>query len=261
MPAPEVTGVASISPPDGVLLLATVEGDPVAIGGVRDLGGPQAEIKSMYVDPAARGRGIGRRLLARLEEVAAERGCEAARLDTLANLGPACTLYESAGYERVADYNGSPHADRWYERRLDRQAVPGANSATLPTLEERGVAAEGRDAAISEATLAGRGRPRRPSFVREASGTSRLFRGDATNTASALAFFSERAVPAPAFPRKTPRPGRLVAASARPGRHETAGTAGSSPGARPEPSPGARNRLPKRPRAGRRLRAAGAGRV
>jgi hypothetical protein len=23
-----------------------------------------------------------------------------------------------AGYERIPDYNDSPHADRWYERRL-----------------------------------------------------------------------------------------------------------------------------------------------
>lgn len=117
LPAPEVTSVASIAPPD-VLLLATVEGEPVAIGGVRDLDGPVAEIKSMYTTPSARGRGIGRRMLARLEEIAAARGCEAARLDTLARLAAACALYESAGYERVADYNQSPHADRWYERRL-----------------------------------------------------------------------------------------------------------------------------------------------
>jgi GNAT superfamily N-acetyltransferase len=118
LPAPEVTTVASIAPPHGVLLLATVDSEPVAIGGVRDLDGPVAEIKSMYVAPAMRGRGLGRRLLARLEEVAATCGCAAARLDTLEKLAPACALYESAGYERISDYNDSPTADRWYERRL-----------------------------------------------------------------------------------------------------------------------------------------------
>ena len=75
-------------------------------------------VKSMYVEPARRGRGIGRRLLARLEEVAVSRGCGATRLDTLDVLKPAVALYESAGYERIPDYNQSPHADRWYERRL-----------------------------------------------------------------------------------------------------------------------------------------------
>jgi GNAT superfamily N-acetyltransferase len=119
LPAPEVTTVTSIAPPDGVLLLVTIDGEPVAIGGVRDLEGPVAEIKSMYVTPTARGRGLGRRMLARLEGLAAARGCAAARLDTLAKLAAACALYESAGYVRVADYNQSPHADRWYERRLD----------------------------------------------------------------------------------------------------------------------------------------------
>lgn len=119
LPDPEPTTVPrTLAPPDGALLLVTLDGEPVAIGGVRDLGGPAAEIKSMYVAPAARGQGIGRRLLARLEEIAASRGCTTTRLDTLAKLAPACALYESAGYERVADYNYSPHADRWYERRL-----------------------------------------------------------------------------------------------------------------------------------------------
>jgi len=96
-----------------------LDGEPVGIGGVRDLDGPAAEIKAMYVRPEARGRGIGRRVLGRLEEIAASRGCAAARLDTLAALQAACALYESAGYERIPDYNDSPHADRWYERRLD----------------------------------------------------------------------------------------------------------------------------------------------
>ncbi len=109
-----------LTPPGGLLLLATGDGEPIAIGGVRDLDREVAEIKAMFVAPAFRGRGISRRLLERLEEIAAEHGCKAARLDTLATLKAACGLYESAGYERVPDYNGSPYADRWYERRLDR---------------------------------------------------------------------------------------------------------------------------------------------
>jgi ribosomal protein S18 acetylase RimI-like enzyme len=119
LPDTEPTTVSpSLAPPAGALLLVTVEAGPVAIGGVRDLDQPRAEIKSMYVAPPARGRGIGRRLLARLEEIAAARGCEAVRLDTLAKLEAACALYESVGYRRVPDYNGSPYADCWYERAL-----------------------------------------------------------------------------------------------------------------------------------------------
>jgi len=119
IPALEPTTVSSdLEPPDGLLLLATLDGEPVAIGGVRDLAGPTAELKAMYVAPSARRQGIGRRLLVRLEKIAASRGCVAARLDTLTALGPAIALYESQGYERIADYNESPHADLWFERAL-----------------------------------------------------------------------------------------------------------------------------------------------
>ena len=83
LPSPEPTEVsAGLGPPHGALLLATLDGSPVAIGGIRDLGGPAAEIKSMYVAPAARGRGIGRRTLGRLEALAVAGGCRATRLDT-----------------------------------------------------------------------------------------------------------------------------------------------------------------------------------
>jgi len=119
IPALEPTTVSSdLEPPDGLLLLATLDGEPVAIGGVRDLAGPTAELKAMYVAPSARRQGIGRRLLVRLEKIAASRGCVAARLDTLTALGPAIALYESQGYKRIADYNESPHADLWFERAL-----------------------------------------------------------------------------------------------------------------------------------------------
>ncbi|HTT93306.1 MAG TPA: GNAT family N-acetyltransferase [Solirubrobacterales bacterium] len=119
LPDPEpATASPTLAPPTGALLLVTVDGEPVAIGGIRDLDRPTAELKSMYVTPAWRGRGIARRVLVRLEELARTHGCAATRLDTLARLEAAVALYESAGYRPVPDYNGSPHADRWYERRL-----------------------------------------------------------------------------------------------------------------------------------------------
>jgi GNAT superfamily N-acetyltransferase len=114
-----MTAEEGLGPPGGALILGTIDGEPVAIGGVRDLDGRIAEIKAMFVAPSFRGRGISRRLLARLESIAAERGCEAVRLDTLEALAAAVSLYESAGYARVPDYNASPYADRWYERPLD----------------------------------------------------------------------------------------------------------------------------------------------
>jgi ribosomal protein S18 acetylase RimI-like enzyme len=105
-------------PPDGAMLLATLGGEPAAIGGVRDLKAPVAEIKSMYVAPSARGQGIAAALLARLEAIAAEHNCRAVRLDTANHLIAAIALYRSAGYREIPPFNSGPLADLWFERRL-----------------------------------------------------------------------------------------------------------------------------------------------
>lgn len=109
---------ANLTPPAGVLLLARVDGDPAGLGGVRHLDTEVAEIKSMYVVPAYRGAGLGNRIITELEAIARENGCRAARLDTSRYLTSAVALYRAAGYEEVADYNGNPKADLWFERRL-----------------------------------------------------------------------------------------------------------------------------------------------
>jgi GNAT superfamily N-acetyltransferase len=109
---------ANLAPPAGLLLLARVDGDPAGLGGVRHLDTPIAEIKSMYVAPAYRGIGLARRILAELERAAAEHGCGASRLDTSDYLTAAIALYRAAGYREVADYNGNPKANLWFERQL-----------------------------------------------------------------------------------------------------------------------------------------------
>jgi GNAT superfamily N-acetyltransferase len=109
---------ANLDPPDGVLLLGRVEGDPAAIGGVRHLDTEIAEVKSMYVAPAYRRQGLSMRLIDELHSVARERGCRAARLDTSSYLTAAVALYRAAGYTEVADYNGNAKADLWFERSL-----------------------------------------------------------------------------------------------------------------------------------------------
>jgi GNAT superfamily N-acetyltransferase len=109
---------ADLVPPTGELLLVSLGDEPVAIGGVRDLRGPVAEIKSMYVAPSARGRGLGRRLLERLEAIAASHDCRAVRLDTANHMTAAIALYRSLGYREIPAYNDGPNADLWFERDL-----------------------------------------------------------------------------------------------------------------------------------------------
>lgn len=111
---------ADLAPPSGVLLLARVNGEPAGLGGVRYLDTEAAEVKSMYVAPAFRGSGLGRQILARLDEIALEHGCRAVRLDTSDYLTPAVGLYRSAGYREVPAYNENPKADLWFERALQQ---------------------------------------------------------------------------------------------------------------------------------------------
>jgi len=109
-------------PPNGVLLLALSNGEPAGLGGVRHLDTDVAEVKSMYVAPAYRGTGLGRCILARLDEIALEHGCRAVRLDTSDYLTPAVGLYRAAGYREVPAYNENPKADLWFERALRQDA-------------------------------------------------------------------------------------------------------------------------------------------
>jgi GNAT superfamily N-acetyltransferase len=66
--------------------------------------GPDAELKRMFTAKAARGRGLGRRLLATIEESAREAGCRRVILETGDRQPEAISLYESAGYVRIEDF-------------------------------------------------------------------------------------------------------------------------------------------------------------
>ena len=65
---------AELRPPGGVYLVGYEAGQAVAGGGLRHLDEGVAEIKRMYVRPAARSRGVARDLLQALEDAAASLG-------------------------------------------------------------------------------------------------------------------------------------------------------------------------------------------
>lgn len=72
----------------------------------------------MWVAPEARGAGVGKALLAFLEDRARARGAVRLVLDTNKSLAEARTLYARAGYREIARYNDNPYADFWFEKRL-----------------------------------------------------------------------------------------------------------------------------------------------
>jgi ribosomal protein S18 acetylase RimI-like enzyme len=111
---------ASLVPPAGVLLLATLNSEPVGCGAVKLHRDGPAEIKRVWVAGTVRGLGVGRRLLGELERYAAERGATAVRLDTNRNLTEAIALYRSAGYREIPPYNTERYAHHWFEKPLAR---------------------------------------------------------------------------------------------------------------------------------------------
>ncbi|MEU0546902.1 helix-turn-helix domain-containing GNAT family N-acetyltransferase [Micromonospora sp. NPDC005979] len=110
----------ALVPPAGVLLLATLNTEPVGCGAVKLHRDGPAEIKRVWVADTVRGLGVGRRLLGELERYAAERGATAVRLDTNRNLTEAIALYRSAGYREIPPYNTERYAHHWFEKPLAR---------------------------------------------------------------------------------------------------------------------------------------------
>jgi DNA-binding MarR family transcriptional regulator/GNAT superfamily N-acetyltransferase len=107
-----------LRPPAGVLLLASLRGEPIGCGAVKLHGAEPAEIKRMWIAPAARGLGLGRRLLGELETWAVEHGARVLHMETNSVLHEAISLYRSTGYEEVPAFNAEPFADVWLEKRV-----------------------------------------------------------------------------------------------------------------------------------------------
>jgi putative acetyltransferase len=79
--------------------IARLDGVTVGCGGIA-LFATFGEVKRMYVRDAARGRGIARALLSRLEVEAKSNGLDFLRLETGERQHAAIRLYEQAGFRR-----------------------------------------------------------------------------------------------------------------------------------------------------------------
>jgi DNA-binding MarR family transcriptional regulator/GNAT superfamily N-acetyltransferase len=108
--------------PNGALLVAYLRGQAIGCGAVKLHGRKPCEVKRMWVDPAARGLGLGRRLLTELESLAREHGARVAHIETSRHLPEAIALYRSSGWVEVPAFNDEPFADHWFEKQLGRRA-------------------------------------------------------------------------------------------------------------------------------------------
>lgn len=121
---------ADYAPSRGVFLLVE-DDDGIAVGcaGLRMLDAPiagdaltadgaRAEVKHVWLSPAARGRGWAHDLMVELERCALELGATQLVLDTHHTLDGAARLYAREGFTEIAAYNDNPNATRWYGKRI-----------------------------------------------------------------------------------------------------------------------------------------------
>lgn len=94
--------------PTGIILLAELDQIPVACAMIHALGPDTAEIKRVYVAPAARRQGVARKIMLALMDRARADGYARVVLDTSANLGPARALYASLGFTERGPYQELP---------------------------------------------------------------------------------------------------------------------------------------------------------
>ncbi|WP_245417485.1 helix-turn-helix domain-containing GNAT family N-acetyltransferase [Aminobacter sp. AP02] len=106
------------TPPRGTFVIARLDGSPVGCAALRMFDATTAEIKRMWVAPSARGLGVARRILHKLEAIAPGFGAMAVCLDTNRALKEAQSLYRREGYKEVGRFNDNPYADHWFEKRL-----------------------------------------------------------------------------------------------------------------------------------------------
>jgi ribosomal protein S18 acetylase RimI-like enzyme len=128
-------GSGAFSPDDvrvagGTFIVARWGGQPVGCGALRPFGEGVGEIKRMFVEPQARGRGIARRILAALEAAACRCGYDRLRLETGIHQAEAIRLYDSAGFLRIPCYGKYAHTPLsiCFEKQLTA-AARGENQA------------------------------------------------------------------------------------------------------------------------------------
>jgi ribosomal protein S18 acetylase RimI-like enzyme len=150
---PEGFDAATLTRPEdvtGTQLLAVEEGMPVGCGMWIRLGPGVAEIRHLWVAPEARGLGLGRKLLGRLEVDAANHAITTVRLGTHPLLTEALALYRTAGYDDIGGYSDIPYNQLAFEKVLVRVSAGGHGTGRAAGMRRSpSVSASRRGAAAS----------------------------------------------------------------------------------------------------------------
>lgn len=93
------------APPQGDIWLVRVGGELAGVVGLRSLGPGVCELKRLWVRPAFRDLGLGRRLTERAIEAAREKRYGVMRLDTVVSqMARAGALYDDLGFRETTPY-------------------------------------------------------------------------------------------------------------------------------------------------------------
>jgi GNAT superfamily N-acetyltransferase len=110
---------SDLAPPNGVWLVAYLDRRPVGCGGLQRLDADTAEIRRLFIDETARGRGIGHRLLAELDSHARRLGHKQVRLTTGDRQAEARRMFQTASYQEIPPFAGGVFTRHWMEKSLD----------------------------------------------------------------------------------------------------------------------------------------------
>jgi ribosomal protein S18 acetylase RimI-like enzyme len=94
--------------PAGRLLLAWGAGGPAGCVALRPRDAGDVEMKRLFVRPAARGRGVGRRLAETILVEARAMNARRVLLDTLPTMTAAIELYRRLGFVEIPPYRPNP---------------------------------------------------------------------------------------------------------------------------------------------------------
>ena len=104
--------------PTGLLLLARRGAAVLGCAGMRVLPGGIGEVTRVFVEPSARGKGVGRLLMEELERRSRELEVDVLRLDTRTDLVEARSLYASLGFIEGEAHNTDRYANHWLRKEL-----------------------------------------------------------------------------------------------------------------------------------------------
>jgi GNAT superfamily N-acetyltransferase len=132
---PATLDPAAFAAPNGTFLVAYRQGGPVGCGGCRwyERETGTVEIKKTFLLPEARGLGVGRALLERLEDQAARWGARRAVLETGVRNTAALAFFVENGYQSIDAYvpGRDPAINRAFMKWLSPVSEPAAEQVAF----------------------------------------------------------------------------------------------------------------------------------